>query len=177
MAEETETREAPAKRAMGGAVPAKRPIKCGYRNCKFKSIYATVVGLHRSRFHGIKGQSPAAKYLRKTKKAEICPECGEGPLKALADHMRKVHGIFKRKVGRPAKHEEITLNGNSNASHTNEEALSFWLGRATAQAEQIWIAYAERIGASPEEFTARCLGILSGGSKTLREKYRLPHSM
>lgn len=179
MAEETETQEAPAKRgAHGGAIPAKHPIKCGYKNCKFKSLYATVVGLHRSRSHGIKGKSITAGYMRRSKKPEgLCPQCGEGPFKALADHMRKVHGVFRSRRGRPAK-QESNVNGNqSNYSNNNEEAIAFHVGQLTTRFTYDVEALAARLAIPAEDFAARCLAVLSRSSKALRERYGLSHSL
>jgi len=185
---ETETSQSsPPAKAMGGTIPSKKLIHCGYRDCKFSHHYATVVGMHRRSAHNIKGTANVSIYAREKKQRSktqtkqddtTCKECGFHAKNALglAIHQSGIHGIRGQKYQKKSDKGELPLNGNS-ANHSNEEAIAFHVARLTTRFEYDVEALAARLAITPEELASRCMAVLQRSSKTLRERYRLSDSV
>lgn len=148
-----------------------------------------MLGAHRWHVHNIKGTSYSSTTKRRLKARAavqshpalgraarnsdndlVCKECGKGPFKnafGLVIHTATIHSP------KGARH----TNGTSTSNTDAEIALAHWLGKLTASVERDIEVVAARVGFTREEITSRFVAILSGKSKTLRQRYRLPDSL
>ena len=156
-----------------------KPGKLRCPECDQTFRFANVLGAHRRIAHGVAGTSASSKYSQRQKSGEstlMCEECGAGPFKRMGLHMTRVHGNSKTTTTQSRSAQNgSNSTGNAHADITDEVAIACSLGEARKEYEALIQHYAQRVGLVSEDFASRLMAVVSGSSKTLRQRYRLPH--
>lgn len=163
--------------------------------CGKRYVNGPGLGSHRLRAHGITGMARSTQYHRESAKKSgfSCPECGETFTfaKTLGIHRRGKHGVVgtspsairnrelrqiaANNLNQPLK--GVSRNGSSagttHGTATDEIAIAFWTGRTASLIDQLIETTAARLDVSAADFAARCLEVLSGHSKAVRQRYRI----
>lgn len=136
-----------------------------------------------------KYQSKSQRKVGRPRKGKFpCPKCPRSfaQLSWLGRHLQAAHGIrgkskkaqrerlLKEEEAKLLTHEKRERSIQSNGNVDLEQARAFWISQTCADFKQSCAINAHRVDLTAEEFGSRCMAVLQGTSKTLRQLYRLP---